>query len=116
MPAELPDRHPVQTESVHAAMQAVYNWNYGSEIEQLRTLYANALERQWIGLRDLDWDAPFDREAFSRSVSLGGFPIQECARIMVETVRGYEPTTLERVVFAVFAPEAEQAFRAEVEV
>jgi O-acetyl-ADP-ribose deacetylase len=47
---------------------------------------------------------------------VGGFPIQECARIMVETVRGYEPTTLERVVFAVFAPEAEQAFRAEVEV
>jgi hypothetical protein len=74
---ELSDRHPAQTESVHAAMEAVYNWNYDSEIEQLRTLYANALERQWIALRDLDWDAPFDREAFSRSVSLGGFPIQE---------------------------------------
>jgi hypothetical protein len=74
---DLSDRHPAQTESVRAAMEAVYNWNYDSEIEQLRTLYANALERQWIALRDLDWDAPFDRDAFSRSVSLGGFPIQE---------------------------------------
>jgi hypothetical protein len=58
-------------------MEALYNWNYDSEIDQLRTLYANALERQWIAMRDLDWDAPFDRAAFSRSVSLGGFPIQQ---------------------------------------
>ena len=76
-PSDLPARHPVRTEGVRAAMEAVYNWNYESEIDQLRTLYANALERQWIGMRDLDWDAPFDRDAFSRSVSLGGFPIQE---------------------------------------
>jgi len=73
----LPAHHPAQTEGVRAAMEAVYHWSYESEIDQLRTLYANALERQWIGMRDLDWDAPFDREAFERSVSLGGFPIQE---------------------------------------
>ena len=73
----LSDRHPASVEGVHAAMEALYNWNYDSEIDQLRTLYANALERQWIAMRDLDWDAPFDREAFSRSVSLGGFPIQQ---------------------------------------
>jgi hypothetical protein len=73
----LPTRHPARTEGVRAAMEAVYSWSYESEIDQLRTLYANALERQWIGLRDLDWDAPFDRDAFTRSVSLGGFPIQE---------------------------------------
>ena len=75
--ARLPERHPQTTEGVHASMEAIYNWNYGAEIDQLRTLYANALERQWIALRDLDWDAPFDRDAFSRSVSLGGFPIQQ---------------------------------------
>jgi hypothetical protein len=73
----LPSRHPANVEGVHAAMEALFNWNYGSEIDQLRTLYANALERQWIALRDLDWDAPFDKQAFTRSVSLGGFPIQQ---------------------------------------
>jgi len=72
----LPERHPVQTDGVRTAFEAVYNWNYDSEIDELRTLYANALERQWIALRDLDWNAPFDRDAFTRSVSLGGFPIQ----------------------------------------
>ena len=75
--ARLPERHPQSIEGVKASMEALYNWNYGSEIDQVRTLYANALERQWIALRDLDWDAPFDRDAFSRSVSLGGFPIQQ---------------------------------------
>lgn len=75
-PAPLPSRHPAQIEGVHAAMEALYNWNYDSEIDQLRTLYANALERQWIAMRDLDWEAPFDRGAFSRSISLGGFPVQ----------------------------------------
>ncbi len=75
--SELPEAHPTQTDGVHAAMEAVYNWNYDSEIDQLRTLYANALERQWIGLRDLDWEQEIDRAAFSRSFSIGGVPIQE---------------------------------------
>ena len=85
----LPESHPATVEGVHAAMEALYNWNYDSEIEQLRTLYANALERQWIAMRDLDWEAPFDREAFSRSVSLGGFPIQQTEfwRSLSETTR-----------------------------
>jgi len=74
---ELPSRHPAQTEGVHAAMEAIYNWNYDSEIDQLRTLYANALERQWIAVRDLDWSMPIDREAFSRSFSMGGIPVQK---------------------------------------
>jgi hypothetical protein len=89
VPTPLPERHPVPVEGVHAALEALYSWNYESEIDQLRTLYANALERQWIGLRDLDWDAPFDRGAFSRSVSLGGFPIQrtEFWRTLPEATR-----------------------------
>lgn len=73
----LPATHPVQTEGVKAAMEAVYNWNYESEIDQLRTLYANALERQWIAMRDLDWDREIDQEAFSSTFSMGGIPIQE---------------------------------------
>jgi O-acetyl-ADP-ribose deacetylase (regulator of RNase III) len=41
---------------------------------------------------------------------VGGFPLDECADIMVREVRGYEPETLERVVFAVFGDEAERVF------
>src|ERR671924_1936262 len=33
---------------------------------------------------------------------VGGFPLAECAAIMVGEVSGYEPRSLERVVFAVF--------------
>jgi O-acetyl-ADP-ribose deacetylase len=43
---------------------------------------------------------------------VGGFPLAECARIMVETARSYEPSSLERVVFAVFGADAKAAFEA----
>ena len=46
---------------------------------------------------------------------VGGFPLRECARIMVEEVRGHEPVSLERVVFAVFGDEAREAFHDTVE-
>jgi O-acetyl-ADP-ribose deacetylase (regulator of RNase III) len=42
---------------------------------------------------------------------VGGFPLEECARIMVSVARSYEPRALERVVFAVFGSDAERAFR-----
>jgi len=42
---------------------------------------------------------------------VGGFPVGECARIMVEAVRGYEPTGLRRVVFAVYGAQAADAFK-----
>jgi len=77
MATPLPTAHPQQTSGVKASLEAIYNWNYASEIDQLRTLYANALERQWIALRDLDWEREIDRAAFSRTFSLAGVPIQE---------------------------------------
>ena len=43
---------------------------------------------------------------------VGGFPLDECARIMVEESRAHEPRTLERVVFAVWGDEARRAFEA----
>ncbi len=43
---------------------------------------------------------------------VGGFPLEECAAIMVREVSSYEPQSLERVVFAVFGDEAEETFRA----
>jgi O-acetyl-ADP-ribose deacetylase (regulator of RNase III) len=41
---------------------------------------------------------------------VGGFPVSECAGIMVSVVRAHQPRSLERVVFAVFGAEAERAF------
>ena len=41
---------------------------------------------------------------------VGGFPLEECARIMVSAVRAHSPRSLVRVVFAVFGPEATRAF------
>jgi O-acetyl-ADP-ribose deacetylase len=45
---------------------------------------------------------------------VGGFPLDECAEIMVDAVRAYEPAALKRVVFAVFGAEARSAFDAAV--
>ena len=41
---------------------------------------------------------------------VGGFPLEECARIMVSEARSHGPQSLERVVFAVYGDEARQAF------
>jgi O-acetyl-ADP-ribose deacetylase len=41
---------------------------------------------------------------------VGGFPLDECARLMVGVAREYEPRSLRRVVFGVFGAEAEGAF------
>jgi O-acetyl-ADP-ribose deacetylase (regulator of RNase III) len=41
---------------------------------------------------------------------IGGFPLDECARLMVGAVREHEPRTLNRVVFAVFGAEAKRVF------
>ena len=43
---------------------------------------------------------------------VGGFPLDECARLMVREARGFEPRSLDRVVFAVYGVDAEEAFRA----
>lgn len=43
---------------------------------------------------------------------VGGFPLNECAAIMVAETKAFEPRRLERVVFAVYGDDAEEAFRA----
>jgi O-acetyl-ADP-ribose deacetylase len=43
---------------------------------------------------------------------VGGFPLDECAEIMVSAGRAFESLSLERVVFAVFGADAARAFRA----
>ena len=46
---------------------------------------------------------------------VGGFPLDEAARIMVGAVRRFEGASLERVVFAVHGEDAERAFSAAVD-
>jgi len=43
---------------------------------------------------------------------VGGFPLDECATIMVAEARAYESRALQEVVFAVFGSEAGAAFAA----
>ena len=43
---------------------------------------------------------------------VGGFPLAECARIMVGEARAHQPRTLERTIFAVFGDEARREFEA----
>ena len=43
---------------------------------------------------------------------VGGFPLDEAARLMMGAVRTHQPRSLERVVFAVHGDEAERAFAA----
>jgi hypothetical protein len=71
----LPNQHPAN-ETVKTSFDAVYNWHYEPEIDQLRTLYANALDRQWIAMRDLDWSQEIDKQAFA-DTRVGMIPVQE---------------------------------------
>jgi len=73
---DLPEQAP-RTDTVRSAVDAIYNWNYEPEIDQLRTLYVNALDGQWIAMRDLDWSDEIDRGRFSRSFGMGGIPITD---------------------------------------
>jgi O-acetyl-ADP-ribose deacetylase len=41
---------------------------------------------------------------------VGGLPLDECARVMVEEARRFEGSSLRRVLFAVFGAEATRAF------
>ena len=46
---------------------------------------------------------------------VGGFPVEDCARLMVAEARGFDAERLEHLIFAVFGPAAERAFRAELD-
>lgn len=46
---------------------------------------------------------------------VGGFPVEEAARLMVSVTKAHEPKGLERIVFAVHGDDAERAFRSAVE-
>jgi O-acetyl-ADP-ribose deacetylase (regulator of RNase III) len=45
---------------------------------------------------------------------VGGFSLTECAAVMVDEARGFEPGSLELVIFAVFGADAYDAFSSEL--
>ena len=45
---------------------------------------------------------------------VGGFALVECARVMTEEARRFEPRSLERVIFGVFGRDAYDAFSSEL--
>jgi O-acetyl-ADP-ribose deacetylase (regulator of RNase III) len=45
---------------------------------------------------------------------IGGFPLGECARIMIEEARIFPADALEHVIFAVYGSEAYEAFSSEL--
>lgn len=64
--------------------------------------------RSCLALADELGCASLALPAFGTGV--GGFPLDECARIMVAEARAFEPRTLARVIFAVFGRDAYDAF------
>jgi O-acetyl-ADP-ribose deacetylase (regulator of RNase III) len=64
--------------------------------------------RSCLALADELGCASLALPAFGTGV--GGFPLDECARIMVDETRAFAASSLERVVFAVFGADAQAAF------
>lgn len=46
---------------------------------------------------------------------VGGFPLEQAARLMIDAVHDHQPRSLTRVIFAVHGDDAEQAFRTAVQ-
>ena len=68
---------PTQEPDLATAMKVVYQWNYGSEVDELRRLYVKAAEAQWVAERDIDWDRPIDLKKFvTTPVGGGAVPIE----------------------------------------
>ena len=43
---------------VYAATNARWQWEYGSEVAELRALYEKGKQNQWNAATDLDWETP----------------------------------------------------------
>jgi O-acetyl-ADP-ribose deacetylase len=93
---EMPARYVI-----HAATMELGGPTSAEIIEQ--ATLATLMKAEELGCRSLAL------VAFGTGV--GGFPLDEAARLMVDTARGHEGG-LERIVFAVHGDEAERAFRA----
>ncbi|HYD49084.1 MAG TPA: ferritin-like domain-containing protein [Terriglobales bacterium] len=66
-----------QAPDLDTAMKVVYQWNYDSEVEELRRLYHKATEAQWIAEREIDWDRSIDQQRFATTPIGTAFPIEK---------------------------------------
>ena len=81
-----------------------------TDAEKIRQATRNSLLRgDELGIKSLVFPA--------LGTGVGGFPLDECARIMISEVRQYsaEETGLNRVVFALFDQPACQVFKQELD-
>ena len=80
--------------------------------QDLRTS-ADLIERTTVACLELADELGCESLALPAfGTGVGGFPLDECARIMVGVTREHDPGTLRRVVFAVFGADAAAAFTA----
>ena len=92
---------------IHAA---VMGQNLKTDAEKIRQATRNSLLRAGeLGIKSIAFPA------FGTGV--GGFPLGECARVMISAVRQYSArkTGLERVVFALFDQLAYETFKQELD-
>jgi len=92
---------------IHAA---VMGQDLQTDTEKIRQATRNSLLRgDELGIKSLAFPA--------LGTGVGGFPLDECAGIMIDEVRRYSAgkTGLEKVVFVLFDQPAYQAFKQELE-
>lgn len=92
---------------IHAA---VMGQDLKTDAEKVRQATRNSLLRgDELGIKSLVFPA--------LGTGVGGFPLDECARIMISEVRRYSAgeTGLDRVVFALFDQPACQVFKQELD-
>ncbi len=92
---------------IHAA---VMGQDLKTDAEKIRQATENSLLRaDELGINSIAFPA--------LGTGVGGFPLDECARIMIGEVRQHSPakTGLERVVFALYDESAYQAFKQELD-
>lgn len=86
---------------IHAAVMAM---DFETDAEKIRTATRNTLKRaRELGVASIAFPA--------LGTGVGGFPLEECARIMLEEIRRPGAAgPLQRVVFALFGREAFETF------
>ncbi len=92
---------------IHAA---VMGQDLKTDAEKIRQATGNSLLRgDELGIKGIAFPA--------LGTGVGGFPLGECARIMISEVRHYstKETGLERVVFVLYDEPAYQAFKQELD-
>jgi O-acetyl-ADP-ribose deacetylase (regulator of RNase III) len=85
---------------IHAA---VMGQDLRTDADKIRHATENSLRRaDELGLKSIAFPA--------LGTGVGGFPLDECARVMLEVVRGHTDGSLERVLFVLYDEPAYRVF------